>query len=91
MLYYLDTIKEDYDRDPPYSIYLNNFPFPPCIAFHVIENSIHPSYLTTGAEQQIRGGDPIAPVSHLLSILYKIFGLKKNMASEPSREERHMY
>jgi hypothetical protein len=44
--YNLDTIKEDYYRDPPLSIHLkNNFPLPSCVAFNVIENSIHPSYL----------------------------------------------
>ena len=44
--YNLDTIREDYYRDPPLSIHLkNNFPLPSCVAFNVIENSIHPSYL----------------------------------------------
>jgi len=47
--YNLDTIKEDYYRDPPLSIHLkNNFPLPSCVAFNVIENSIHPSTTAHG-------------------------------------------
>jgi hypothetical protein len=51
--YILGKIEGNYDRDPLLSIIWKNFPLPPCLAFNVGENFIHPSYHIT--ESLLRG------------------------------------
>ena len=47
LIFILDAIEENCDRDPPLSIHLKIISLclgSPCVAFNVIENAIRPSY-----------------------------------------------